>query len=50
MEKKEYSKNERAERVVGKRPVGGIAIDLPCELGYHCPVVMYDRLIKLSNK
>jgi hypothetical protein len=34
--KKEYSKNERAKKVVGLRPVGN-PIDFPVELGYVCP-------------
>lgn len=42
MEKKEYSKNERAERIVGKRLVG-MVIDYPSELGYHCPVCKYEQ-------
>lgn len=33
----EYSKNDRAESVMGTR-APGIAFDLPCELGYQCPV------------
>lgn len=37
-----YSKNETAEKIVGRRPTGGIIIDFPCELGYHCPVCKYD--------
>lgn len=32
----DYSKNERAERIMGTREPG-IAFDLPCELGYWCP-------------
>lgn len=35
-----YSKNERAEKIMGRR-LEGIAIDLPCEFGYHCPVCEY---------
>jgi RNase P subunit RPR2 len=35
-----YSKNERAEKIMGRRSEG-IAIDLPCEWGYHCPVCEY---------
>lgn len=38
---KKYSKNERAAKVVGLRPTDAIAVDLPCELGYHCPVCKY---------
>ena len=33
----EYSKNEQAERIVGKRPVG-TAINLPWEMGLYCPI------------
>ncbi len=37
-----YSKNERAENIVGLRGnkghIDGIIIDFPCELGYRCPV------------
>lgn len=38
----EYSKNERAEKVVGRRPTGGTPIDFPCEHNYHCPVCVYE--------
>jgi len=40
----EYSKNELAEKIVGKRdlPEGTIIFDQPFELGYHCPVCDYD--------
>jgi len=42
----EYSKNELAEKIVGKRsPVNGIIFDQPCELGYHCPVCKYEQTI-----
>lgn len=41
-----YSKNERAEKIVGLRGDGGringIIFGQPCELGYHCPVCKYD--------
>lgn len=37
-----YSKNERAEKIVGYRGnkghIDGIIFDFPCELGYVCPV------------
>ena len=35
-----YSKNERAEKIVGLRDVKGgmVIIDFPCELEYRCPV------------
>lgn len=40
---KEYSKNQMAFEIVGKRPVmdGVVPFDQPCELGYHCPVCEY---------
>jgi len=34
----EQSKNEEAEKIVGKRKTGGINIDEPAELGYKCPL------------
>jgi hypothetical protein len=39
----EFSTNEQAEQVVGKRdlPENALIIDFPCELGYHCPVCEY---------
>ena len=37
VEKTEYSKNQRAEKIVGKRGKG-TPIDLPCELDYNCPI------------
>lgn len=40
----EISKNDRADKIMGKRP-SGVAIDEPCELGYHCPVCKYDHFI-----
>jgi hypothetical protein len=41
---KAYSKSERAEAVMGLRPVkpNTIIIDEPCELGYHCPTCKYE--------
>lgn len=33
-----FSKNDRAEKLMGKRPENVIAIDSPAELGYRCPV------------
>ena len=47
----DYSKNERAEKIVGLRPVkpNTIVIDLPCELGYHCPVCKYDTVDDKGN-
>lgn len=39
-----YSKNDLAERIVGKRdiPDNVIILDEPCELGFHCPVCDYE--------
>ncbi len=34
----ETSKNELAEKVVGKRNLAGNPIDFPVELGYKCPL------------
>ena len=47
MEKEQYSKNELAEKIVGKRKIerGSIIFDEPCELGYHCPVCKYENVI-----
>ncbi len=44
---KKYSKNELAEKIVGKRDLGKnfIILDEPCELGYHCPVCKYDLIV-----
>ncbi len=39
-----YSKNDRAEKILGKRDPG-TPIDQPCELGYHCPVCRYPQEI-----
>jgi hypothetical protein len=44
--KKKYSKNEFAEKIVGKRPTEGTVIDFPCEFGYHCPVCKYKNVVK----
>lgn len=30
--------NERAEMLMGRRSEGVVAIDLPCELGFECPI------------
>ena len=38
MNETEYSKNERAEKLLGKRKGGGTPIFLPIELGYVCPI------------
>ena len=40
----DYSKNEMAEKIVGKRVVTGLAFDQPCELNYHCPVCEYELI------
>jgi len=40
---KTYSKNDRAEQLMGKRPGDAMAVDLPCELGFHCPVCKYEN-------
>ena len=42
----EYSKNELAEKIVGKRdiPEDTLIIDFPVELGYHCPVCKYGSM------
>lgn len=42
----DYSKNDRAEQLLGKRPTGVQPFDQPCELGYHCPVCKYKLLVK----
>lgn len=49
MEEKTYSKNKRAERLVGKRMTDGIIIDFPAELGYHCPVCEYKQVGSNGN-
>lgn len=43
--KEKYSKNDYAEKVVGKRnlPPNAHIFDFPCELGYHCPVCKYEN-------
>lgn len=42
----EHSTNKRAEEIMGKRDLkGGMPIDQPCELSYHCPVCIYDHII-----
>jgi hypothetical protein len=43
VKKETYSKNELAEKIVGKRETQGIAFDFPCELDYHCPVCEYQN-------
>ena len=43
----EFSTNDRAKELMGERmdgrTTGVMPIDLPCELGYHCPVCKYRR-------
>lgn len=47
MKDKKYSTNELAEQIVGKRPAtSGIILDIPGELGYHCPVCKYKSTFK----
>lgn len=36
-----FSKNARAEQLLGLRRTDCIPFDQPCELGYHCPVCQY---------
>ncbi len=47
----EYSKNELAEVVMGKRviPSGAMILDEPWELGYHCPVCKYELVYPDGN-
>ena len=42
-----YSTNEEAERIVGKRklPKNSIIFDQPYELNYHCPVCKYKNIV-----
>lgn len=42
-ERPETSKNERAETLMGRRPEG-IPFDMPCELGYRCPVCLVEEV------
>jgi len=32
------SKNKFAEKIVGKRNTNGIAMDVPMDFSYHCPI------------
>jgi len=43
---KGFAKNEAVEKIVGKRDQPGnvMPFDLPCELGYHCPVCEYEQV------
>ena len=41
---KDFSTNQRAEEIMGRRSTG-IPIDMPCELGYICPVCKYETII-----
>ena len=43
-----YSKNDRAEKLLGKRRTGVQPFDQPFELGYHCPICQY-KLIDDGN-
>lgn len=38
-----FSKNARAEELLGLRRTDCTAFDQPCELGYHCPVCQYSH-------
>jgi len=44
-----YSKNARAERLMGLRPTGDVLFDQPFdqpfELDYHCPVCKYEHTV-----
>jgi len=44
--KMKFSKNRRAEIILGKRnlPPRAVPFDQPCELGYHCPVCEYPEI------
>ncbi len=44
-DRNDYSKNELAEKIVGKRIVQGIIFDQPCELDYHCPICEYENVV-----
>jgi len=48
MKQNTYSKNDRAEKLLGKRPTGVQPFDQPFELGYHCPICQY-KLIDDGN-
>lgn len=43
----EYSINELAKKIVGKRKIGinTIIFDQPAELDYHCPVCKYENVV-----
>lgn len=45
------SKNPIAEAVMGLRKTGPyvIVIDQPCEMGYHCPICQYPRVLPNGN-
>ncbi len=38
VDKKDISKNEEAEKIVGLRKIRGVLMSLPCELDYNCPI------------
>lgn len=39
-----FSKNARAQELLGLRRTDCTAFDQPCELGYHCPVCQYPQV------
>jgi len=42
------SQNDRAGEIMGMREEtlkGAMPIDLPCELGYHCPICKHESII-----
>ena len=46
-DKKKYSTNELAGKIVGKRNLSPntVIFDFPCELGYHCPKCEYKNIV-----
>jgi hypothetical protein len=44
-----YSTNDKAEQVMGRRPTDGVSIDSPAELGYICPLDGNDAIIEWSE-
>lgn len=40
-----FSSNERAEQIMGRRPTNVVPIDLPCEMGYRCPVCLVPAIV-----
>jgi len=49
MKNPNYSTNERAEAVMGKRRTDVTPFDFPCELDYHCPICEYDTTSEDGN-